>query len=73
MMRRDEAMRFFEDLRNRSQRRGRVLLVGTPHRHIDLARRRLAARRSGFGRHLGEHYSNAPTPPFREVMPDERT
>ena len=35
VMRRDDAMRFFKNLRNRSQKRGRVLLVGTPRRHTD--------------------------------------
>ena len=34
-MRRDDAMSFFKNLRNRSQKRGRVLLVGTPRRHTD--------------------------------------
>lgn len=35
VMRRDDAMRFFKDLRNRSQKRGRVLRVGTPRRNTD--------------------------------------
>lgn len=34
-MRRDDAMTFFKDLRNRAQKRGRVLLAGTPRRHTD--------------------------------------
>ena len=35
VMQRDDAMRFFKDLRNRSQKRGRVSLVGTPRRQTD--------------------------------------
>ena len=35
LMRQDDAMRFFKILRNRSQKRGRVFLVGTPRCHTD--------------------------------------
>ena len=35
MMRQDDALRFFKSLRNRSQKRGRIFLVGAPRRHAD--------------------------------------
>ena len=35
MMRQDDAMRYFKGLRNRSQKRGRILVAGTPRRHAD--------------------------------------